>query len=54
MCNLRWEVVRARLLASNGTIGRTTTLALATVGVEKALASGVDMPQDLVAYRKRR
>ena len=38
-------------LASNGTIDRTTALALATVNVERALGVAVDMPQDLVAYK---
>ncbi|KAF8551997.1 hypothetical protein OG21DRAFT_1477901 [Imleria badia] len=48
--NLRWEVARLAL-ASNGTIDRTTALALATVNVERALGVDVDMPQDLVAYK---
>jgi len=48
--NLRWEVARLAL-ASNGTIDRTTALALATVNVERALGVAVEMPQDLVAYK---
>ncbi|KIJ09655.1 hypothetical protein PAXINDRAFT_87177, partial [Paxillus involutus ATCC 200175] len=47
--NLRWEVARLAL-SSNGTIDRTTALALATTNVEKALGIHVNMPQDLVAY----
>ncbi|KAG2041106.1 hypothetical protein BDR03DRAFT_1089407 [Suillus americanus] len=39
------------LLTSNGTIDRTTALALATTNLEKALGVQRDMPQDLVAYR---
>jgi hypothetical protein len=37
-------------LSSNGTIDRTTALALATTNVEKALGIHDNMPQDLVAY----
>ncbi|KAG2337258.1 hypothetical protein BDR05DRAFT_970469 [Suillus weaverae] len=39
------------LLTSNGTIDRTTALALATTNLEKALGVQREMPQDLVAYR---
>ncbi|KAG1832110.1 hypothetical protein EV424DRAFT_1313531 [Suillus variegatus] len=48
--NTRFEVGWS-LLTSNGTIDRTTALALATTNLEKALGVQREMPQDLVAYR---
>ncbi|KAG1742005.1 hypothetical protein EDB19DRAFT_1703499 [Suillus lakei] len=48
--NTRFEVGWS-LLTSNGTIDRTTALALATTNLETALGVQREMPQDLVAYR---
>ncbi|OAX43849.1 hypothetical protein K503DRAFT_765464 [Rhizopogon vinicolor AM-OR11-026] len=48
--NTRFEVGWF-LRTSNGAIGRTTALALATINLEKALGVQREMPQDLVAFR---